>query len=333
MVRRAYRQRTLAEVLLPDADTPWDPTLRRIDALLDDGALVDRVAQALAQRHPERQCRGRLGTPADVVLRMLVLKHLRDWSFDACEREVRGSLVYRAFCRIDGERVPDAKTLIRLARLLDEPVLKDLLARLVALGHERRVVRGRRLRVDTTVVETNIHYPTDATLLADGVRVLTRGMRRPGDRVRARARSVARRVFEIAQRSRTAGLRAPAAVRARSQAKMKRLYQGLLRITRAVVGQAEGVIARARHRRQATDLSTTVDLVRRVLAQTRARVLHGDTHYPDKIVSLFEPHTDIIRKGKLTKPTEFGRLVKIQEAEGQFITDYALCERRQADRA
>src|SRR5437773_10428777 len=129
---------------------------------------------------------------------------LSDWSFDECEREVRGSLVYRAFCRIDGERVPDAKTLIRLARLLDEPVLKDVLARLVALGRKHRVIRGRRLRVDTTVVETNIHYPTDATLLADGVRVLTRGLRRIGEQVRERTRSVARRVFEIAQRSRSA---------------------------------------------------------------------------------------------------------------------------------
>ena len=205
MVRRAYRQRSLVEVLLPDADKLWDSTLRQIDALLDDDVLVDRVTEALAQRHPQSQCRGRLGTPAAVVLRMLVLKHLHDWSFDECEREVRGSLVYRAFCRIDGERVPDAKTLIRLARLLDEPVLKDVLARLVALGRERRVVRGRRLRVDTTVVETNIHYPTDATLLADGVRVLTRTLRRIGGRVRERTRSVARRVFEIAQRSRTAG--------------------------------------------------------------------------------------------------------------------------------
>src|SRR5881397_4211454 len=76
----------------------------------------------------------------------------------------------------------------------------------------RRVVRGRRLRVDTTVVETNIHYPTDATLLADGVRVLTRGLRRIGERVRERTRSVARRVFEIAQRSRTASPRTPAAI-------------------------------------------------------------------------------------------------------------------------
>ena len=247
MVRRAYRQRSLVEVLLPDADKLWDSTLRQIDALLDDDVLVDRVTEALAQRHPQSQCRGRLGTPAAVVLRMLVLKHLHDWSFDECEREVRGSLVYRAFCRIDGERVPDAKTLIRLARLLDEPVLKDVLARLVALGRERRVVRGRRLRVDTTVVETNMHYPTDATLLADGVRVLTRTLRRIGGRVRERTRSVARRVFEIAQRSRTAGRQTRPRVRAQSQAKMKVLYQGLMRITRAVVRQAEAAVARARN--------------------------------------------------------------------------------------
>src|SRR5512132_3568385 len=165
MVRRAYRQRSLVEVLLPDADKLWDSTLRRIDTLLDDEGLVDRVAEALAQRHPQSQRRGRLGTPAAVVLRMLVLKHLYDWSFDECEREVRGSLVYRAFCRIDGERVPDAKTLIRLTHVLDGPVLKQLLERLVELGHERRVIHGRRLRVDTTVVETNIHYPTDSALL------------------------------------------------------------------------------------------------------------------------------------------------------------------------
>ena len=332
MVRRAYRQRSLVEVLLPDGDKLWDPTLRRIDTLLDDEVLVDRVAEALAQRHPQSQRRGRWGTPATVVLRMLVLKHLSDWSFDECEREVRGSLVYRAFCRIDGERALDAKTLIRLAGLLDASVLKDVLARLVALGRERRVVRGRRLRVDTTVVETNIHYPTDATLLADGVRVLTRGLRRIGERVRERTRSVARRVFEIAQRSRTASARTPAALRARSQAKMKRLYQGLLRITRTVVRQAELAVTRTRRRSHAAQLSTTVELVRHVLAQTRARVLRGDTHYPGKVVSLFEPHTDIIRKGKLTKPTEFGRLVKIQEAEAQFITDYTVCERRQSER-
>jgi len=183
-----------------------------------------------------------LGTPAAVVLRLLVLKHLYDWSFDECEREVRGHLVYRAFCRIDGERVPDAKTLIRLAPLLDEAVLKDVLTRLVRLGRTQGLIRGRRLRVDTTVVETNIHYPTDSTLLADGVRVLTRTVRRLGVPVRERARSIARRVFEIAQRSRTTGVRTSPVVRERTRVRMKLLYQGLLRITRGAMRDAEAVV-------------------------------------------------------------------------------------------
>ncbi len=114
---------------------------------------------------------------------------------------------------------------------------------------------------------------------------------------------------------------------------MKVLYQGLMGITRAVVRQAEAAGARARGGPHPAHLPATIELVRQVLAQTRARVLRGNTHYPGKVVSLFEPHSEIIRKGKLAKPTEFGRLVKIQEAEAQFITDYAVGERRQAERA
>lgn len=146
---------------------------------------------------------------------MLVLKHLYDWSFDECEREVRGSLVYRAFCRIDCERLPDAKTLIRLSHLLGGDVLKKVLARLVELARERKVVRGFKLRVDTTVVETNVHYPTDSTLLADGVRVLTRTLKslkkEDGEavvEVRDRSRALGHRIFELAQRSRKLGHRA-----------------------------------------------------------------------------------------------------------------------------
>jgi IS5 family transposase len=344
MVRRTYPQRSLVEVLLPDGDKLWDPVLRQIDAVLEDEDLLDHVTAALAHRHPLSARRGRLGTPAAVVLRMLVLKHLSDWSFDECEREVRGSLVYRAFCRIDGERVPDAKTLIRLSHLLEGPVLKQLLERLVAIARQRRVVRGRRLRVDTTVVETPIHYPTDSTLLADGVRILTRTMKRLAarlaagrDRVRDRTRSVARRVFAIAQHTRTATLRASHPVRERSKTQMRHLYRDLLRITRGVLRQAETTERVSRfHPGPAVHelrdrLRETVGLVRRVVAQTRARVLCGDTHYPDKVLSVFEPHTEAIRKGKATKPTEFGKLVKIQEAEAQFITDYEVCPRRVPD--
>ncbi len=128
-------------------------------------------------------------------------------------------------------------------------------------------------------------------------------------------------------------------MRERTKARMKVLYQGLMRITRAVVRQAEAAVtqlprrSRRRVRRLAERLHETLGVVRQVLAQTRARVLHGDTHFPAKVVSVFEPHTEIIRKGKLAKPTEFGRLLMIQEAEAQFITDYQVCERRLSDRA
>jgi len=343
MVRRAYAQRSVFEVLLPDGDKLWDGELRAIDELLDDESLVDLVAAALRHRRPLSGVRGRGGTPAVVVLRILLLKHLYDWSFDECEREVRGSLVHRAFCRIDCERVPDAKTLIRLAQLIGPETLKPTLARVVQLARQRRVTRGTRLRVDTTVVETNIHYPTDSSLLADGVRVLTRTMKRVAARVgadairvRDRTRSVARRVFEIVQRSRAAG-RGSAATQAKRRARVTTLYREVLALTRAVVRQAEAVGRRRagprqeRVRQLKRRLEETTALVRRVLAQARARVLKGDTHHPDKVLSIFEPHTEVIRKGKAAKPTEFGKVVKIQEAEGQIITDYHVCPTRVRD--
>jgi IS5 family transposase len=346
MIRRSHAQRSLVEVLLPDGEKLWDPVLQRIDAELDDEGLVDLIVTALARRHAQSARRGRPGTPATVVLRMLVLKHLADWTFDECEREVRANLVYRAFCRIEGERVPDAKTLIRLAQVLDGPTLKRLLERLVAIAGERRVVRGRRLRVDTTVVETNIHYPTDSTLLADGVRVLTRTLKRLRTAVtdgvvplRDRTRSVARRVFGIVQLSRQVR-QEPVKTR------MHALYRQLMGHTRAVVRQAETAVqqvaagavravglAQLEVEGLAHQLRETGSLVRRVLAQTRARILSGNTHYPDKLLSLFEPHTEAIRKGKAVKPTEFGKLVKIQEAEAQFITDYEVCPTRVPDQA
>jgi transposase, IS5 family len=109
-------------------------------------------------------------------------------------------------------------------------------------------------------------------------------------------------VFEIAQRSRTASHRAAPTVRDQSKARMKLLYQGLLGITRAVVRQAEAAAARSRREPLAVQLSSTIELVKLVVAQTGARVLRGDTHFPGKVVSLFEAHTEILRKGKLTKP-------------------------------
>src|ERR1700688_650928 len=128
------------------------------DHVLEDEQLVATVHDARAKRHPKSRSRGRQGTPAEVVLRLLILKHVRNWSYDVLEREVRANLVYRAFTRIGDEKVPDAKTLARLGQVIGPEVIGELHERLMELARERGVVQGRKMRVDTTVVETNIHY-------------------------------------------------------------------------------------------------------------------------------------------------------------------------------
>src|SRR5262245_41013286 len=113
MVQRRQRERSLFEVLLPDGHKLWPDWLRKIDTLLEDGSGADVVAQALAAGWPPRRRRRRPGTPAEVVLPMLILKHVFDWSYDDREHEVRANLAYRAFTRIDAGNVPDAKTILK----------------------------------------------------------------------------------------------------------------------------------------------------------------------------------------------------------------------------
>jgi IS5 family transposase len=342
MVQRHQRERSLFEVLLPDGHKLWPEWLRKIDTLLEDEGVIDVVARGLEGRWPQSRRRGRPGTPADVVLRMLILKHLFDWSYDDLEHEVRANLVYRAFTRIDAGEVPDAKTILKIAGALGPEVIEQLHRQVVDVAKRAGVTHGRRFRVDTTVVETNVHYPTDSTLLQDGVRTLTRTMHHacaalgePTARVRNRLRSVARRVIAIRLQSRREEQR-PALVRS---------YRRLLRTTRAVVREASTMIRRlAQHgrtaptatvrriRRAQARLQQLRPIVTRVMQQTHARVFGGDAHVPDKVLSVFEPHTEAIRKGKHAKPTEFGKLVTIQEAEHQIITAYDVHDRRPSDK-
>jgi transposase, IS5 family len=341
MVRRRQRERSVWEVVLPDASKLWPAALRRIDQLIDDEALVEVIAAALERRYPKSRRRGRPGTPAEVVLRMLILKHLYGWSYAELAHEVRANLVYRAFARIGCDAGPDDKTILKIAQALGPAVIAALHHRVVALAIEAGVTKGRRLRVDTTVVETNIHHPTDSSLLADGVRVVTRVVKtleavvgRGRRAMRDRARSVTRRVLEIQYAARSP----------QTRDRLDASYRRLVATTRAVLRDAETMQRRAAQRvRTATDatrrrvgraqaqLQSMIPLVRRVVAQTTQRVFAGDTHVPDKVVSLFEPHTTPIRKGKIVTPTEFGQLVSIQEADGQIVTAYAVHAGRPAD--
>src|SRR6202049_4050962 len=210
MVQRRQRERSLFEVLLPDGHKLWPDWLRKIDTLLEDDAVIEVVAQGLEARWPHSRRRRRLGTPAEVVIRMLILKHLFDWSYDDLEREVRANLVYRMFTRIDAGEVPEAKTILKIARALGSEVIEQVHRQVIEVAKRAGVTHGRRFRIDTTVVETNVHYPTDSTLLKDGVRVLTRTMSRAssalGDargRVRNRLGRVTRDVLTIAYQARS----------------------------------------------------------------------------------------------------------------------------------
>ena len=165
-----------------DLREPW---MREVDQILEDGKLLNAVYQGLVSRYPKSRTFGRVGWPAEIVIRMLLLKHIRNWSFDVLEREVRPNLLYREFTRVAAGKVPDAKTLGRQARALGPEVIKQIHQRVVELAVEKKVLEGRKMRVDTTVVETNIHYPTDSSLLGDGVRVLTRVMKKVGKVIKA----------------------------------------------------------------------------------------------------------------------------------------------------
>lgn len=344
MIQRHGGQCSLFEAALGSVEEFLDAPLKQLDALLDDEALVTTVLHQQAQRWPQSRWRGRRGTPADVALRLLVLQRVKGWTFDETEREVRTSLAYRWVSRVYLGRVPDAKTLLRLSQVIGDAGIRTLHARVVEMGIAQLRIQGRRARVDTTVVETNIHYPTDSTLLLDGMRVLTRTMQRivaatgtVGPRIRDRLRAANRRVRDIgrASRSRVTDCRQ----------RLQRGYRRLLALTRATLRDARRVMGEVDEgtRRPASApalraltrargvLQTFAPLVERVIAQTHARVFGGDTHYPDKLLSLFEPHTEAIRKGKVAKPTEFGHLVKIQEAERGLVIDYAVYEDRPAD--
>jgi IS5 family transposase len=199
----------IAGFIAEQPDELWEPWMRHADEALQDQRLLE-IVQAAWNKHCKRsKTRGRPGAPAEMILRLLLLKHIRDWSYEEVAREVRANVVYRQFTRIGGGKVPDDKSISRFGRQLGPEVVAELHQRVVAIAQEKKVIQGRKLRVDTTVVETNIHYPTDSTLLSDGVRVLTRVMKKvsavagaAGAKLRDRTRSVKRRILEITRASR-----------------------------------------------------------------------------------------------------------------------------------
>ena len=323
--------------LVPKLQLGMEPELAELDRLLEDDALFRRVKADLCRRYPRSATRGRHSTPVEVVLRMLVVRRLYDWSYAETERFVSDSLVLRQFCRLYLEPAPDDTTLLRWAALIGPETVERLNEGAVALARQLKVTRGRRLRSDSTVVETNIAYPRDSALLADGVRVLGRAL----GRARAllgglgRAAGVAPREFRDRSRSakrlahriaETARRRGAAAAEERREA-YRRLV-GAAGATLRQVGRVRERLAEAGDAASARLLGAIdhfAPLVRRVAEQAERRVLRGEAvPAAEKLLSLFEPHSYVIRRGKPHKPAEFGRKVWLDEVDGGIVSRYAV---------
>lgn len=319
-----------------------DDLLDPVDTLLDDPELVELVRQCLATRYPKSARTGRFGMAPDRLLRSCVLKHLKGWSFRDLERELRSNLIYRRFTHFDAEAIPRYNCFSRLFAVLSPAVTQKIHQRVVRLAGEKGVAKGRKLRTDSTVVESNVHYPTDSTLLGDGIRVLSRNLtsiakhcKRGTLAVVNHGRAVKYRLLEIC--------RAAKSQTQASQQHMKDSYRKLLAMTRAVVRQASETLEKCKQGKlkivgspvavemHMAQLRQFLPLVKKVMRQTRERVFRGNTHVEDKVVSLFEPHTQVIRKGKAHKPTEFGRLVRIDEVENGIVSEYEVLQGNPAD--
>jgi transposase, IS5 family len=335
MLRERYAKRNLFEEI-EGIGLGMEPVLTQLDKLLDEDALFRTIKSDMSQRYPKTLVTGRGSTPVEVILRMLVVKHLYGWSYEQTEQWVNDSLVLRQFCRVYLEKVPDDTTLIRWANQIQPTTLHGLLDHVVELARRLKVTKGRKLRIDGTVVATNIHYPVDSTLLEDGVRVVTRLLRRAGTVLRGGAAVGKRRLAALRQQAHQRMLDILQVARQRgnaAEAAMKTAYQDLTDLTQQLVEQAKETQraleqqATASAQRLVTQLTSFLPRVQQVIDQTTRRVLVGQSvPAPQKLVSLFEPHTAIIRKGKPGHDVEFGRVVWLDEVEGGIVTRFAVLD-------
>lgn len=341
MLRDRYEPLDLF-ALVPRLSLEMDPILTQLDSLLDDDVILLKVRADLARRYPQTRTRGRLSTPVEVILRMIAVKRLYLWSYEETEHFVADSLVLRQFCRVYLEPVPDDTTLIRPANQIGPKTVEQVsdrvveLARLlkVTLRDSRRIPGGRKLRTDSTVVETNIHHPTDSRILGDGVQVLSRLLHRAkkvigqsselaADAFRSRTRSVRRLAQQIHRVARHRG--------EEKAEDLKTAYARLIKIAQASKTQSEEIrdALKGQSEQAAQSLVKRFDyflpLVDQAISQATRRVIGGEAvPSKEKLLSLFEPHTQVIVRHKAGKPTEFGRKVILDEVEGGIVSRYEI---------
>jgi transposase, IS5 family len=326
VLRESDPQPSLWEALLPEQARRLPAELAKVDAYLDDERFIAPWRTLFDRRL------GRPSVPVDTLLRLLYLKHRYGLGYESLCREVADSISWRRFCRIGLDRpVPHPTTLVKLVRRAGPNTIEQLNSALLGKLREDKLLRGRKLRVDTTVVEADIDHPTDADLLEKAVRKLGGLVRRVKargaanrTRFRDRSRSAGRRLKQISRTLRRRTGQAPAEI--------DRLTGEVAAIARRTLGQAERVAHAARRARRARPrdghlgrlverLEETTSVTSRLLDQTGQR-LAGNRVIGDRLVSLSDPDARPIRKGKPGRPTEFGYTLLLGECERGFIATH-----------
>ena len=316
----------LWDELLPEGVRALPRDLARLDAVLDDPALVGRFrARFLAEGarlHTDPLRRGRPTLSMTTYLWLMVVKQRTGWGYETLVHEVSDSLHLRRFCRIAlTAPMPDESTVRKLTRRLGHELLDELTRGLLATALRERRFQPRALRSDSTVVEADVRYPTDSGLCADAVRVLHRVGRAvvaavptAAGHVRDRRRSVSRLVRAL---GRTLGRRTGEA-----KSEVQRLTEATAERVRASAREARKLAAQARQSRTRAarsprgvrairTLEETAALAERIVEQVRKRF--AGEKITDRVVSLFDTDARPVRRGKRAQPTEFGYVVQFTE--------------------
>jgi len=340
MTRLTIPQISFADLEFLGQGVRLEPVLQETSGFIDEHPeLVEKVRRDL-ERGLKNAKIGRDGLAADQVLRSLILMRIKNWDYRELRERIADGYTLRRFTHFYSNRVPKHDAFNRAFSRLTPATLEAINEIVVQCAISLGLESGNKLRVDTTVVETDIHHPTDSSLLWDIVRVITRLVGQLNDLLPCgvpgftnRTRSARRRMQEIER------MRA----KQRQEQQLPK-YRELIRTTGQVVENARLVLKKTERVRR-VDLMTeiAINAVRaeidhycglgdRVNDQARRRVLEGEqVPNNEKLFSIFETHTDLIKRGKILKPVEFGHKVFIAESACGLITQYRVLEGNPTD--
>ncbi len=312
-----------------------DDLIDKIDKILEDEQLFRLLESDLSKRHKNTNRTGRKSTPVEVILRMLALKHLRSLSYEKTISSVNESLVLRQFCRIYFNPLPDKSTLIRWSHQIREETLQKFNQRLTQIAVQLQITEGKKIRTDGTVVTTNIHFPSDNSLLVDGVKVISRLLSQAKEIILQDSKNIDLSIFRNRHRtarriSRTIDSLSKARNKSGRQ-KREKAYSKLIAITKASWKQAQkvkSIIGNSnllKYQKLLQKFELFLPRIEKVIEQTQRRVFNSEkVPAAEKIVSIFEPHTDIICRGKINVDVEFGHKVWLDEVDGGLVSNYRI---------